>query len=362
MATYRYLTRHALTGEALAWDLPLSDAEFGPELNGPGSLTAVIEPRLAGLALSQLDPGNTLIFAERDRTLLWGGIVWRADPEGQQMRIEAAGFGSYPQRRYDVHGNLAGRGPYVRADPCKVIRDVWAYCQEQPDGNLHVAVDAPASTATVGTTADPYAVAWWETRPLGAVIDDMIAVEGGPEWTETVAWDGDVPTRSIQVGWPRLGSRRADITFTSGINVAETVPVVYDADAYAQVVIGLGAGDGRSRRRAIDASRNGRLRLEHVLEVPSEKANDRLASRARTESTARQVLGEVTEIVLRDHPAARIGSFQIGDDVRVSLHDQWSNYEGWCRITGWTLKPPSGDQQEQITVRLARTDRFTYGA
>lgn len=138
--------------------------------------------------------------------------------------------------------------------------------------------------------------------------------------------------------------------------------MTYDADAYAQVVIALGAGEGRGRRRAIDAIRNGRLRLEHVLEVPAEKANDRLATRARTERTARQILGEVTEIQVLDHPAARLGGWQIGDDVRVSLHDQWSDFDGWCRITGWTLRPPQGQDPERITLTLARADRFTYGS
>ncbi|GAA3371181.1 hypothetical protein GCM10020367_20810 [Streptomyces sannanensis] len=361
MPSYRYLTQNALTGDILAWDLPLSGVEFGPELNGPGSLTAVVEPRLAHLARAQLDPGNTLIFSERDGTLLWGGIVWRADPEGQQLRVEAAGVGSYPHRRHDLHGNLNGRGPYVNADPCKVIRDVWAYCQEQPDGDLRVVVDSTTSKATVGTTAEPYSVDWWEAPTLGQVIDDMTAVESAPEWTESVAWTGGKPATRVRIGWPRLGTRRTDISFTSGINVAKTVAVEYDADSYAQVVVALGAGEGRSRRRAIDAVRDSRLRLEHLLELPSEKGNDRLATRARTERTARQVIGEVTEIVVRDHPAARIGSWQIGDDVRVRVHDQWSEFDGWGRIVGWQLKPPTGDEQEQAVVQLQRADRFTYG-
>ena len=361
MPSYRYLTQHALTGELLALDLPLSKVEFGPELNGPGSFTATVEPRLAHLAQSQLDPGNTLLFAERDRTLLWGGLVWRAEPEGQEFRIEAAGFGSYPHKRFDAHGNLNGRGPYTYADPCTVIRDAWAYLQEQPDGDLGVRVDATTSKVTVGTPAEPYAVAWWEAPSLGSVIDDMVAVEGGPEWTEQVAWSGGTPVRRIKVGWPRLGSRRTDISLTSGINIAATVPVTYDADEYAQVVIGLGAGEGRNRRRAINATRNGRLRLEHVLEVPSEKSNDRLAARTSTERTARQVIGEVTELIIRDHPAARLGAFQIGDDIRVRVHDQWSEFDGWARITAWTVAPPQDNQQERVTVQLQRADRFTYG-
>ncbi|KOX33033.1 MULTISPECIES: hypothetical protein [unclassified Streptomyces] len=361
MPSYRYLTQNALTGAFLATDLPLSQVEFGPALSGTGALTAVVEPRLAHLDRSQFDPGASLIYAERDGRLLWGGIVWRSIPEGQQMRIEAAGVGSYPHRRHDLHGNLGGRGPYVYADPCKVIRDVWAYCQGQPDGNLRVAVDATTSKVTVGTPAEPYHVDWWDAPTLGGVIEDMTAVEGGPEWTEDVSWTGDgKPALRMRLGWPRLGRRRTDISFTTGVNIVRAVPVEYDADQAAQVVVALGAGEGRSRRRATDAARDNRLRLEHLLEVPNEQGNDRLAARARTERVSRQITGEVTEVVVRDHPAAPIGSWQIGDDVPVRVYDEWTTFDAWCRIVGWQLRPGAGEEPEQAVLQLQRADRFTY--
>ncbi|MFF2571219.1 hypothetical protein [Streptomyces sp. NPDC058084] len=362
MPSYRYRTWHALTGALLASDLPLSAVDFGQGLNAAGDFGGRLSTRYAHLLATQVDPGNTLLTCERDDTLLWGGLIWRAEPEGGTYPIEAGGWGSYLHRRHDVHGNLGGRGPYANADPCQVVRDVWTYAQSQADGNLAVTVDPTTSRAKAGTTAEPYRTDWWEAPVLGDVVNDMTSIEGGPEWTETTQWASGRPAGRIRLGWPRLGTRRTDLSFTSGINVANTVPVSYDADEYAQVVIALGAGEGRSRRRATDAIRNGRLRLEHVLEVPAEKGNDRLAARARTERTARQVLGEVTEIQVLDHPAAPVGSWQIGDDVRVSLHDQWSEFDGWCRITGWNLRPPQGNDPEQITLTLARADRFTYGS
>ncbi|MFJ1837834.1 hypothetical protein ACIOJ9_28690 [Streptomyces sp. NPDC088175] len=362
MPAYRYRTWHALTGDLLASDLPLSQVEIGLARNATGSFSGRLSPRFAHLLTAQIDPGNTVLTCERDDVLLWGGLIWRAEPEGATYPIEASGWGSYLHRRRDLHGNLDGRGPYVNADPCQVIRDTWAYAQAQPDGSLGVRVDATTSRAKAGTTAEPYRTDWWEAPALGDIVDDMTAIEGGPEWTEATNWTNGRPVGRVRLGWPRLGTRRTDLAFTSGINVAATVPVSYDADEYAQVVVALGAGEGRSRRRAIDAVRNGRLRLEHVLEVPAEKGNDRLAARARTERTARQILGEVTEIQVLDHPSSPVGSWQIGDDVRVSLHDQWTEYDGWCRITGWTLRPPQGDAPEQITLTLARADRFIYGS
>ncbi|MFJ7422727.1 hypothetical protein ACIQXD_29610 [Streptomyces uncialis] len=359
---YRYFTARALTGDVLAWHLPVSEVEFGPALDAAGTFTGVVEPRLANLVRSQVDAGDTWLYVERGGRLLWGGLIWRAVPQGERLEVEAAGPGSYPHRRHDLHGQLGGRGPYVRADPCTVIRDVWAYLQEQPDGDLRVAVSGPASKATVGTSAEPYRIDWWETPVLGEVIDDMTAVEGGPEWTETVSWDGETPRHRIQLGWPRLGARRTDISFMTGVNIiGEAPPVEYNADEAAQVVIALGAGEGRSRRRAIDAVRNGRLRLEHVLEVTGEKASDRLAARARTERVARQVTGEVTEIVVRDHPSAPMGSWQIGDDVQVRVYDEWTSYDTWSRIVSYQIRPGSADEGERAVIQIQRADRFVYG-
>lgn len=244
MHSYRYLTCSALTGQVLAWDLPLSDVEYGPELNGPGSLTATLEPHLAHVLGSMVDPGNTMLFAERDSKLMWGGLIWRAEPEAGRYPIEAAGFTSYLGRRHDLHGNLNARGPYTYGDPCKLMRDVWAYCQEQPDGNLGVLVDATTSKAKIGTPEEPYASGWWETRTLADLIVDAVGADGGPEWTEQVEWAGDVPRRRFRIGWPRLGTRRTDVSFTTGVNIAVPEPVIYDGDTYAQVVVALGSGEG----------------------------------------------------------------------------------------------------------------------
>ncbi len=344
MPSYRYILQHALTGQVLSW--------FGPELNGPGALRGVLEPRLTQLIAP--DAGNTLLFAERDDRLMWGGIVWRAEPVGGQFPIEAAGFTSYLTRRRDLHGDLAGRGPYVGADPANVIRDVWAYCQEQPDGDLGVHVDVVPTQITVGTNEQPYSTKAWEAPALSNVLRDMTALDQGPEFTERVSWTNGMPERRVTVGWPRLGTRRTDLSFASGVNIVSAVPVVFDADTYAQVVVGLGAGEGSAKIRTTDAARNSRLRLEQVLDAPGEKSEDRLAARVRTERARRQRLGEVTEITVTDHPAAPIGSWQIGDDVRVTVHDQWGDWDGWCRITSWTLRPAGDGGQETATLRLSR--------
>ncbi|MFI0822318.1 hypothetical protein ACH4TX_41905 [Streptomyces sp. NPDC021098] len=361
-ASYRVLTQHALTGQWLSKALPLTDLEYGSELNGPGSLTGTLKPHLLASNTTLTDPGTTLIYVEDDGLLRWGGLVWDARPRGSEYAIEAAGWSSYLQHRHDIDGNLGGRGPYVYADPCKVIRDIWAYAQSIPDGNLAVTVDPTTSTATVGTPAEPLAFSWWENPVLGDAADDLVSGDATPDYTCDVSWNSSrtTPQRRIRLGWPRLGARRKDISFSTGVNIVEDPEVPQAGDEYAQVVIASGAGDGSAKRRAINAVRNGRLRLETVLDLPDIKATDILVKRAAAEAKWRQTLGTVEEITVRDHAAAPIGSWQVGDDVRVRVNNDWVSFAGWCRITAWTVKPdaPGG---MQATLQLKPADSYVYG-
>jgi len=358
----RILTRDVLTGEWLSKSLPLTDVEFGPELSGPGSLTGTLTPRLLAANPTLVSPGTTEIYVEENNALTWGGLVWDATAQGESYQIEAASWSSYLMHRYDFDGNLGGRGPYANADPCKIIRDVWAYAQSIADGNLGVVVDTTTSTAKVGTTADPYAFLWWEFPCLGERIDDIVSGQAMPDYTCTAEWNADRtgPVKRLRLGWPRLGARRTDISFASGVNIIDQPENRLSGDDYAQVVAANGNGDGQAKRRAISATRNGRLRLESVLDLPDIKAVDVLASRAEQERLYRQTLGGVSQVTIRDTRSAPIGSWQVGDDIQVRVNNAWQSYRGWCRITGWTVKP-TADGGRQAVVTLKPSASYVYG-
>ncbi|MER7047958.1 hypothetical protein [Streptomyces jumonjinensis] len=350
---YRYIVADARTGDILHWTLPLSDVEFGPEISGPGALSASLTPAGARTLSDMLNAGDAVLLVERNGQLLWGGLLWRAQPQGVRLPVEASGFTSYLHRRHDLHGNLDGRGPYIEADPCSVIRDAWAYAQEQPDGDLGVVVDDTRSEARTGTAKDPYAILRQDARKLGEIVDEMADIDEGLEWSEAVTWRGQRAERRILLGAPRLGRRREDLTFTTGANVVGEPEVIKDADGYAQWVIGLGDGEGKKRKIAVDGVRNGCLRLEHRLET-GEKDQTRLQRRARRERLARQVLPTLTELEITDHPAAPIGALRVGDIVRIQLREPHTAYDGWNRITGWTVRPGSGESPERVTLKLER--------
>ena len=358
----RVLTQHALTGAWQSLALPVQDLEYGDELNGPGSLTGRLSPRLVSQNPTLLDPGTTLIYVESAGQLRWGGLIWDVRPQGDTFDIEAAGWSSYLQKRFDLDGQLGGRGPWVNADRCQVIRDAWDYAQSIADGNLGVVVDSTTSTSTVGTTAERHESNWWDSQSIGDMIDDLVSGEATPDYTCTTTWTADktAPVRRIRLGWPRLGARRTDITFSSGVNIIEDPEVPFSGDDYAQVVIGTGAGDGSAKLRQISAVRNGRLRLEATAAFPEVNGNDVLKARTEWERAWRQTLGRVEQVTIRDTPAAPFGSWQVGDDVYTRIHNPWTSFTGWCRVTGWSIKPtaPGGPQ---AVIDLKPSAMYTYG-
>lgn len=361
MGRWRYFAQHALTGDILHPALPLSAVQFGNELNGPGSFSATLAPKWVAANAALITPGTTLIYAEADGFLRWGGLIWDIEAEDAEYRMEAASWSSYLTRRHDGHGQLGDRGPYVFQDPCVIIRDIWDYAQEQPDGDLGVIVDATTSSAKAGTPAEPWNSFWYETPNLADHLDDLVSEDGAPQYTNTCSFqaNGSIERR-LRLGYPRLGARRTDISFTTGINIVDAVPVRYSGDTFANVVIATGSGEGTATRYAVDPARDGRLRMESVLALPNVNGNDVLGRRARARRRQLQVMGQVTQITVRDHPAAPLASWQIGDDVRIAVHNQWVSYTGWARILADSYEP--GEHPDRAVLTLQRADAFHYGS
>jgi hypothetical protein len=358
----RVLTQNALTGAWLSTALPVTDLEYGDELNGPGTFTGKLSPRLLASNPALADPGNTLIYVESAGQLQWGGLVWDVRSSGSDYTIEAASWSSYLQKRFDLDGEYGGRGPYSYADRCQVLRDIWTYAQSIADGDLGVLVDSTTSTSKIGTPADVYHSYWYEMKSLGDQVDDLVSDDATPDYTCTTAWNSSktAVVKRIRLGWPRLGARRTDITFSSGVNIIEEPEEALSGDDYAQVVIGGGSGDGSAKLRQISAVRNGRLRLEAAVDYPEINGNDVLKDRVEFERAWRQTLGSVEQVTIRNTTAAPFGSWQVGDDVYVRIHNAWTDYTGWCRITGWTIKPTAqGGPQAVITLKPA--SMYQYG-
>ncbi|MER7164490.1 hypothetical protein ABT336_00205 [Micromonospora sp. NPDC000207] len=466
--TWRYIAQRATTREWLDWDLDLRRDELTRALSGPGSLRGTLSPDVGRLRAPDgrllLEPWGTLLYAEADGQIRWGGIVVSSQTAGATWSIEAAGMTTYP------HGlPYLDEWSRVQVDPANAIREIWRHVQDQPDGDLGMIVDPTTTPVRLGTPgvpsyqevqldgawvrrdsvpasrivpsaqaklaagmdnndttltlqaidkfdqlsppylvtigsetvrvngrsgrkltglqrgigsstaaghgkgvyvkhagtpvrtvdavpAEPYLLAWWEAQDCGGEID-TIARETPLDYAEEHAWAGDQVEHRLRLGYPRLGRRRTDLAFEQGVNVVSLVGVDRDGAEYANEVIGLGSGEGRKALIRRHPTRDGRLRRAAVYTDKSIRHAPRLDSICRAELGARQHIDAITSVEVVDHPHARIGSWQMGDDVLIRAHTPWAGEVSlWHRIVGDSLL---SDTRASLTLR--RSDSFNYG-
>lgn len=151
MARWRYWAQNARTRQFVHTDLPLDVDTMTWTLSGAGQLTAKCDPD-TGLLRDEngdliLVPWGTLLYAESDGVIRWGGIVVSSAIEGQAWRIEAAGFATYPHKL-----TVKGYRSYANVDPTVPFKDIWTDVQTEHGGlsDLDVLVVAEPSAAKIG--------------------------------------------------------------------------------------------------------------------------------------------------------------------------------------------------------------------
>src|SRR5690606_37600530 len=109
-------------------DLPLSRDMLRWELSGAGALAGSLAPDLGGMLAEDdtplLDEWGSLVYAEADGIIRWGGIVISSRFQKSAWRVECAGFATYP------HGiPYGGHYSQIGVDPAAVIRHLWSHVQ-----------------------------------------------------------------------------------------------------------------------------------------------------------------------------------------------------------------------------------------
>lgn len=155
MTTWRYIAQRATTGEFLDLEVPfLTRSELTWSLSAAGSLKGSVAPDMGALQAPDGRPlfeeWNTLIYAEADGQIRWGGIVIRSEASNDGWDIEAASFATYPTG-IPYLSRFYGSG----ADPADVVREIWSHIQSYsaPSGSLGVTVTG-STDQTVGSTSE----------------------------------------------------------------------------------------------------------------------------------------------------------------------------------------------------------------
>lgn len=373
---WRYLAQR-LTGDGLGefiGEVPLRSVGITDTLSGPTGLTGTVSPKTMQLIGDDgrplLENWGTAIWAEESGLIRGGGILVHRGIAGPELSLECAGFTSYPK---DMPYTDSWFG--VEIDPLDVVRHIWEHLQSKPGGNLGLQVSNVMTGLKIGVEleqvefdtqegpvsfeAGPVKLAWYQTHDLGGEIDTLAADTPFDyhEWHQWAANGENQLEHFLDFGYPRLGNRRADLRFVIGENVF-LVPSVEDTgEDYANETLVLGAGEGRTMLRGGAAVNDGRLRRVKTTEDKS------LRSLVSVNALAKRLLAwssgigdSVTEITVRNHHHAPLGSWQVGDDIRVQGEAGWTEVDQWARVLSSTMSPESGDA---AVLTISRVDKVT---
>jgi len=354
------------TATFLNLDVPLREPQIVCGLSGPGSLRGTISPEIqqlkddAGRPL--FEKWSTCIWAEADGQIRGGGIMDESTFENDSWTIGCVGFSGYLKGLPYTDARY-----WIDADPMDLTREIWKHAQGQTRGNLGVVLDSTKSPVRIGTQlrqgqydsvngpstyqVGPYKLNWYTNFDLGKEVDDLAKLAPF-DYRERAYWDGDDIALRLELGYPTLGRRRDDLRFVVGENVF-TVPGVDTNADYANEVYSLGAGDGSTRKRGRAVRDDGRLRRVTILDDKS-LTKQQLVDKAASDRLADLLdFDTITQLVVLNHPHARIGSWEEGDEILVQSAAGWRDVAVWCRIVSTTYSPESGDA---ATLALLRSE------
>ncbi len=359
------------TGVFAGWltqELPLNDVTVSDVLSGPPQLSATISPMYQWLFAADgellLREYSTMIYAEADGILRFGGLLVGLQADGPSLQVECSGLTSYiKDRPYDSSKE------FIEADPLDVVRHIWSWVQGQPASNVGLQIDSSTKTtqrvgqaAVVGTTpqqsqeAKPLLLNPTDITDLGGLVDEL--AEATPfDYRERVAWNSTktLPLHFLDFGYPRMGFRRGDLRFVLGENV-QTVPTIErDAANFSNYVRVRGAGEGSVMVSADAVVLDGRLRRVVTVDDRSIQSSERARARARIELAKRQNTTHVRSLRARNTGNARLGAARTGDEIRVQAETEWIDVDLWCRVVSIGTNP---NDPEMMTFGLKRSDTW----
>lgn len=196
--------------------------------------------------------------------------------------------------------------------------------------------------------AEPYLLNWWEVPDCGTTIDTLSQLapcesQENHAWSDTLT---NVIDHTLEFRHPRIGKRRPDLRFVLGENI-QSMPSGSDEGMYfANSVIGLGAGTGRTMVRVGVSLVDHRLRRVTVLTDKSTTNYDVLAFKSRAELNKHSNTLSISTITVINHPNAEIGTWQAGDEIFIQADLGWTQVAQWCRILSTKIRPKRGNEAE----------------
>ena len=362
MTTYRYLFADLATNAILA-ELPITGVSFTQQLNTSGTFTGRL--LLSGVNAAGLNvangtiPGRTVVYVDRDGTLVWGGIIWGREysSTSQTLTFQAREFMSYFERR-----RITSTQAYINIDQLDLAQALISNAQGAPYGNIGLLYNQdPASTTTSGNlvTRTYYG---YEYKTVFSAIQDLSKQLDGFDYEIEVYYDGDNnPARSFNTYYPRVGTDYSSTNATAPVFQLPGNMVEYnypeDASIAANTIYALGAGsnEGKLIQTATDATKftDGWALLEDQANYSDITDTTVLAGLAQGQITAVSYPPTTLKVVAPPSQNPVFGTYRVGDEVRIIITDNRfpTTLDAIYRLVALSVTPGE-DSPERITLTL----------
>lgn len=380
--SWRFHVKRARTNVWLDRDAQINEPIITWVLTGPGEMTFRLDAREAkryGIdGRFVFDDWSSIVYAEKNGQIQWGGIVDGSDDAGNGERIvhlrSLSGYAKGVKYTSDVTR-------FYQMDAFDIVRLLWSTMQSDPMADIGMTLSSNLSGITIGSEDpgpapirepgeteeawqarlteyatrinEPYELAWYNTPDFGEEVEKIMG-QAAADSVESYSWneDGSDVINRLNLYWPTAGARRHDLRFVEGENVAVPPAPSSEADEYGNHVIALGAGEERHMLREEVQIDDGKLKRHIIAPAKDLYSPSTLNALARSVLKVAQNTLQYDSVDVYDHPNAPIGSWQLGDEIKLETFSGYYELDEWVKIVGWSMSPAREDIATISVVRL----------
>ena len=342
MARYRYLVSDVWGN--VREEIPFADVSYTPQLNAAGSFQGSLPVEHAKATRAALEPMASAVWVERDRSLVWGGVVAGVAAEAT-VTVTAAGFWTYFTARHVRH-----RKEYVDTDQLQIVADLVSYAQTQPDGSIGLQVSMPGEGSGVLRTRIYES---WERKSIAEAVEELAAMEDGFDFSIEPLYGSDGrPNKVLLLSYPRRGQRR-EIALDLAKNLVGLPRWSIDGARLSNLVDATGLGDAETMLIATaEASDRGAYpRLESVVSYRDEGEFSNLLARADADLARTRVPVEHLACDVRPDADIKPGAFTLGDTLWCRARRGFVQVDGEYRVTSFTVDVDD-EHNEKLSINL----------
>ena len=353
LACYAY---DLLTGTPVG-QIPLRSVQFSSQLNTAGQLTATLDlsdPRVQATSpLACTTPNRTLLVVDYRGALVWAGVVttrnWSvassATDTQRTLQVQASELWAYFSQR--VQGTDYSAPPYSGINPggmplwlaslwdasliaCQILTDIRGVTNGNPLGGTGLLLNGatPNGLYPAASSGNWIAVNYPYTsmQTVGMIITQLsqLGLGVGFDFGVDCAYSsgpGSAPTATINVSYPRRGRLAAQSQLIADLQAARSYSFPEDGSQTANTVYEAGGSSAIVVDQNSTAISAGYPVWEKVISrANAQSANIiSLLSQCGIADIILYTYAQVTPTITLDlfNPTVPIGSFIVGDDIRI---------------------------------------------